>query len=354
MSDHADHERQLEEARRKGDPDAIAETLLVYANDLIQAARFGEARRAIDEAGRIHQERARPHDEARCCHLAATLYRLEGLFDEAERRAHRATRLAAAGTPTMVAGWSELGEIALGRGDGTAAAVAFERALEEGRQAGLLDMGQAALLRKRAHALAVLERFTEAAALLRLARTHYQQAGEREAALETRIEEATALTQAGDEAGARRERDEIEREATQAGDRHALADLALLRAAEELARGDLDGARSNSLAARDHALAAVAPLSYVAAAISVAEIADKQGDRLASYGALAAGWVTLADLLGQEVARATFSPRLTGLQQSWGDEEFQAVKVAYEEQRQAAAAPPPDDDPAAGTPTSSS
>jgi hypothetical protein len=161
-------------------------------------------------------------------------------------------------------------------------------------------------------------------------------ASDRATATRALVEAATALQQGGETAGARRLIRRATADATAAGDHHALADLALLRTTRAIERRDMAAALTAAQEARTHALAANAPGSYVGAAVAIAEIAEGRGDRLGAYEALAVGWVTLGDLIGREVAEASFAPRLRALRERWGAEAFAAVKGAYEAQRRAA------------------
>jgi hypothetical protein len=79
---------------------------------------------------------------------------------------------------------------------------------------------------------------------------------------------------------------------------------------------------------------------YVAAAQAIAELTEAGGDRAGAYESLAVGFVTVADLLGKEIAHACFDPALLGLRTRWGPEGFDAVKRAYEARRRAAGAAP--------------
>ena len=81
------------------------------------------------------------------------------------------------------------------------------------------------------------------------------------------------------------------------------------------------------------ALAGVEPTAYLAAAVALADLADRDGDRQEAYAALAAARVTLGDLLGPERGRALTEAGLRELQHRWGTEQFGAVKVRYEQQR---------------------
>lgn len=322
-------------ARRRGEPDALAEALAVHANALVERGQVGPARLELDEAAAIHRRRGRVYDEARLTHLAATLCRLEGKLDEARARAERAAQLAEPGTPVAVSAATELGEIALAEGKGAEAAAAYARALAHGATAGLVGPARAALLRKRATALAMAGRHAEAAGDLAQAHELLVQAGDGPGAVRTLVETATVLHQGADAEAADRALREALREAEAAGDHHALADLNLLVSARAVERRDVPAAMTAAQTARSHALSAVAPVSYIAAAIAIAELADAAGDRPAAYEALAVGWVTLGDLLGREAAKSTFEPKLLALRQKWGPAAFAEVKAAYEARRRA-------------------
>ena len=85
--------------------------------------------------------------------------------------------------------------------------------------------------------------------------------------------------------------------------------------------------------ARDAALEAVAPLSYFAAAVALARADDLRGDRTEAYRVTASAWVTLADLLGQDLARSWMEPVLLGFKLRWGDDAFAEARAAHERQR---------------------
>jgi hypothetical protein len=110
----------------------------------------------------------------------------------------------------------------------------------------------------------------------------------------------------------------------------------LLAAAHALDRRDAAAAMSAAQSARAEALAANAPASYIGASHAIAQLAESAGDRLAAYAALATGWVTLGDLLGPDLARMSFEPKLKELRERWGVAAFDAVKKSYEAQRRGA------------------
>lgn len=336
--DAQDTERRVADARAAGDPDALATALAEQANALVQRGRVHDARLALDEAASIHRERGRAYDEARCLQFAATLCRMEGLPDEAADRARRAIDLAGPGSQIGVSAETELGEIALQRRDGPAAADAYGRALAAGAALGMVGSARAALLRKRATALSIAGRYSDAAADLARAHDLLAQAGDARGATRALVEEATALHGAGDAAGAARVGDEAMREAAQQGDHAAEADLFMLRAAAALGHNDPAVAKRALVAARDQALQGTAPVQYLSAAVALSQLADATGDRLGAYEALATGWATLGDLLGRDAAKASFEPKLLELRQRWGAAAFDDVKAQYEARRRAALA----------------
>jgi tetratricopeptide (TPR) repeat protein len=334
-TDARETERLLADARRKGDLDDVAEALMLHANALVNAGQIAQARQELDEAAEIHRQRGRTYDEARCTHLAATLCRLEGHPTEARVRAERAAQLVEPGTPIAVSAATELGEIALLEGKTAEAADAYTRALASGEVAGMVDAARATLLRKRAIALTASGRHRDAAKDLAMAQGLLLRAGDTTGAIRALIEEAAALQQGGFTADADRVKVEARRMAEAAQDHVAQADLDLLDSTQAVTRRDVAAAMAAARSARQHALEGVAPILYVSASLAIAQLAEATGDRLGAYEALAVGWVTLGDLLGREVAMASFEPKLFELRERWGVDAFAEVKAAYEARRRA-------------------
>jgi len=325
-----DTEGRLADARQRGDADDLAEALALDANALLQKGRFAQARAELDEAAAIHRSRGRVYDEARCLQFAATVSRFEGRLDEARQRATQALGLVKQTGPIAVSAFAELGEIALALGRFREAADEYGASLEAGRTTGLVDTARAALLRKRAIALANTAAFDDAVRDLDAAGRLLQAAGDRGGATRVLIEKATALRHAGRHDEAEGTAMAALDDARQGPDHAALTDLHLFFAAAALDRRDAGAAMTSALAARQEALAATAPTSYVSAAVAIAQLAESAGDRAAAYEALAAGWATVSDLLGADAARATFKPLLTDARSRWGSEAFDAIKSRYE------------------------
>ena len=127
------------------------------------------------------------------------------------------------------------------------------------------------------------------------------------------------------------------RDAAEAGDDHrALAELLLLDALDRLQASDLEGARAAAHRARVEALAAPDPVTYVAASMAVSGTEEAAGDHVAAYGALAAGWASLADLVGAEVAASVWRPILLATRQRWGAVAFANVKTLHDDRRRQA------------------
>lgn len=338
--DVKDIDRRLADARERGDLDELAETLVLCADALAENGQLGQARIDLDEAADIHRRRGRVYDEARCLHLAATLCRLKRQFPEAKVRAQRAMQLVAdwneGVNPVTVSAATELGEIALAKGDALEAVEAYTKALVIGEAAGLTESARAALLRKRANVLVMNERHQDAVADLDGAYDLLGHSEERGTALRVLVEKATVLMQGGDFALAERVVQDTRPLAEEAEDHHVLADLYLLDATRSMNKGDVESAMSAAKAAREHSLSAVAPVPYVGAALAIAELAEIGGDRMGAYEALAVGWVTFGDLFGPELAKTTFEPRMQDLYKRWGRASFAKVKTAYETKRRAA------------------
>lgn len=324
---------QIAQARADEDRDRLADLLVKRANEHAKAGRLAEAQRDLDEAAAIHHDAERPIDEARCLVFAATLCRARAELEEGEQRARRAEEIAPPQTPARVSAATELGENAILRGNFAYAVDCYTHALEHGIPAGLTLFHQAALLRKRAQALAAVERVPEAIDDLVLARDHYRKSNEGGEDRKTGVELATALQLA------RRQEDldavltSLRADAEAEGDGGVLADMELLAAARALDAGNRDEALAAATRAREHALAAVVPTAYVGAAITIAELEEAAGNRIEAYASLAKGWATLGDLLGEDVAKSTFAPKLTAQRERWGDDAFREARDAYYAQR---------------------
>ncbi len=333
---------RLARARAQGDPAALSEALANHAAKLVQEGKIGFARTELDEAIQINQSLGKPLDEARLTQLSATLCRIEGNLVEAKNRALRAVNLAdslgnpAVGNPISVAATVELGEISMIEGHGSSAAYAYSQAISLGEAIGMLEPFKASLLRKKAGALALAGKFSEAAAELTSAIQLLQKNNDPQNTLRARIEQATAYYQAGDAQKGAAQAQAARQSAQAVGDHAALADLDILEATQAITRKDTTAALAAASSARKEALAGRAPVPYISAVAAIARLQESTGDNVTAYATLSTGWATLGDLLGSQAARITFEPLLTQMRQRLGDEQFRRIKTTYEESRRAA------------------
>ena len=320
-------------AREQGTDRGLAEALAALAADLVPAGDLAAAREALDEASKLHADAGRAGDERHCSQFAATLSRLLGDTEGARARAARAAELSPQGSPGAISAHAELGETALASGNLEAAAAEFGDALRHADRFPLAPADRAALLRKQAAALEADDRTTLAVEALDEAYGVLEKANDHTLALRVRIEAITALQNAGRNHEADMRRAEAFTAARRLNDAHALADLELLESAAALAASDAGAALAAATRSREHALNAVAPVSYMAAAIAIAELHEAAGDKVAAYGALASGYATLGDLLGSAAASDSFGTKLAECRDRWGAQAFADAKIAYEAQR---------------------
>jgi tetratricopeptide (TPR) repeat protein len=327
--------RRLVAARKSGDADELADALARHADALIKSGDFAAARAELDEAAGIHQKHGRTYDQARLSHMAASLSRMAGDLPGARRRAQRALELVAPDTQIAASALTELGEDDVAEGKFADAADHYTSAITAANAASFADVAVATLYRRRAGVLARIGRHADAVQDLELASERFARGGDLQSALRVRVEQATAAQEGGDSATAQRTADEARRRAEASGDHLALADLNLLASAAAIQRADLGAALAAAHNARQDALVAVAPHLYAAAAIAIAQLSEEQGERVAAYAALANGWATLRDLLGAELARATFEPKLQDMEARWGTAALASIKAEYEAGRRA-------------------
>ena len=319
---------QLAQARRQPDAARLADALLRHANALAAQGQLAQASTALDEALQVQRQRDARDDVLRCLLLSAELLRLQGRRAEARARADEGLALTLEGSRDHAQAQAVIGEIALSGGDAAAA--------EESLSAALAIAPDApAWWRSRARARAALGRFEASASDLETAHGRCLALGDGATARRVAIEAATAWHHAGRRDRAATLVATTLAEARAASDESALGALELLNATAALERRDADAARTHAQAARAHALASRAPDTYIGASVALATLAEHDGDDTEAYGALAAGWATLSDLLGPGLARATFEPPLRALRLRWGAERFDAARAEYETMRRA-------------------
>lgn len=321
--DHA-----VEAARSGDDARALTQALRRRAAGRLNGGRFAGAAADLDEASEIHRRHEQTGERARCLHMAATAARMGGDLDGAATRAEVAIALVEDAGPVAVAAWTERGETAHAGGQFTLAGEYLDTAAERAEAAGLLPEHLANLHRRRAQSWMAAGSAVRAASCLLKARVVAEEAGLSTIALRAMIEEAAAWITAGDLDEAEQVIEGAGREAGRLADDAALCDLELQRAALALHRGLVQDALACVRSARALALSAVHPVGYTAAAVAMSELAERLGDREGAYEALAVGWATLGDLLGPDVARASFEPKLRALVDQWGEAEFVRIRDA--------------------------
>jgi tetratricopeptide (TPR) repeat protein len=304
-----------------------AEALMVEARDRLVRGEVTEAGELLDQVAAIWRDEGNAVEEARALRLAASLARHEGRLDDAAMRAALAVTIAPEGQP-QAAAEAEQARVAAAEGNLALAVAAWQRAVETADEDEL-----PLYLDELGSSLAQIGQAADAAAAFRRERDVLAAAGQSARAARSLLSGTTALQAAGDRPLAEELSAEAEQAATETGDHDALAQLALLASARAVEARDLAEARAQAEHARAESLLARSPLTYVGAAIALAQMAEAAGDRLDAYASLAKGWATLSDLLGRDEARGAFEPALLDLKTRWGDDAFAAVKAEYEATR---------------------
>jgi tetratricopeptide (TPR) repeat protein len=320
---------KLKQARSAQEPTVLAEVLIEHANALFSVGQFIDARDNLDEAREIYQTLDSRYDQGRCAHLAASISRQAGDLDGARNRAMLALDLAERNSPIYVSALTELAELAMAKARPDDALKYYADAIEHGSNAGLLPEFLSALRRRRAGAFAAAREFDKAAKELQNA---FQLIDDKSSETATRIlvEKSTALCDGRYFSQAEKEIQGALAQAELTSDALAMADLSLLSAAIALEHSNPGQAIDDAKKARLYSLDAVAPVPYLSATITISELSERTGDVIEAYGALATGWVTLSDLMGEAVARESFRPKLEALRLRLGNVEFEAAKKAYE------------------------
>ena len=278
---------------------------MVEARDLLARGDIADARALLDQVAALWREEGNTAEEARSLRLAASLARHEGQLDAAEIRASVAVTIAPEGQP-QAAALSERARVAAAEGDRVGAAGFWERAVGAAEKAGSDELP--AYLRGLGDALAQAGRPEDAGAAFRRAGDLLRDAGDELGSARALLEGSTALQTAGAMTGASRLGAQSEEIATRIEDHETLAQLALLASARALDARNLEEALRQAERAREESLAARSPVTYVGAALAIAQMEDAAGRRVEAYASLAKGWVTLGDLLGGDQARAFFEP----------------------------------------------
>jgi tetratricopeptide (TPR) repeat protein len=319
------------------DRDDQAYALMQSALALVPQGEWAQAAADLEQAADLHAQAGRSYDQARCLQLAATLRRSGGQTGEALSLVRRAAAVAASDLPMAVSIHGEQAEGAFADGQYEQAVAAWTVAINQAGKAGIGPDGLSAMLRRRAASWMALGQVEQAGGDFDEAWRLVKAAHGADKARFVRVEQAGRLLQYGHVAPADRVADNIKADLeNESASPHLLAELYVLRARLARAVGKLPTAADYAGRARQAALDAVAPVSYFAAAVELAEALEGQGDRIGAYGILATAWVTLADLLGQETAGSWVEPCMLGYKIRWGDPAFLQAKAGYEAQRREA------------------
>lgn len=295
---------------------------LQSAIDRIPRGEWREAAIDLERAATLHRAAGQPAQEARCLGFAASLSRAAGDPKISEGLATRAQSLLPKNLPLLVALQAERAEAAFVQGKYDQAVQIATAALADAED--LPPDLYAALLRRRAEANVWLENGAAADA-------DYDAAAQRLApdlVPFLRIEQAKAWIRTGDRERVRRVLILVPTD-----DPHVAAEVGVIEARLLRAEGEFVEAAMTAAHARALALEAIAPVPYFAACVEQAEAMRASDDRVGAYRVLATAWVTLADLLGRDVARSWVEPVLTAYQIAWGEEGFAAIKRAHDDAR---------------------
>lgn len=313
---------------------ARAAQTAIHQGDWLAAAQHLVA---VADAARKRGQGARA---AHCEQMAAELFRAAGSTDDALKAAQR-TAAAEPGAPrSRFAARAEAAETHMARGESAAAVTAWNDALTEMAVLGLPLQAQATVWRRQATALAQAGEWHQAwASFDRAADMNLGTPHEDDAAW-IDIEHAQTACAMGEADHARRVLARPRVLARAESDAH-------LRAERERALGDCawsegqaDVAEQAATRAIDAALLAVAPVSFFGASVTLARAADARSDRAAAYRVLASAWVTLADLLGSDVAASWVAPVLEAFRATWGSQAFATVKSEHDRLRREVEPPP--------------
>lgn len=328
--------RELENARRSGDNLLTARALVNYANALAQAGQFINGRDALDAAARLYRDVGQQQDEALASYFAASMSRFAGDLPGANERAHYVLTLTDDTSAARVGAFLEIGDVALDNEDFHTAVDAL---LEGQRLAKAFDFPatqQAAIAGKLAQAYGKLEQFDDALGQLKQSAALLQASGEPLGAAHALVDRANLLEALDRTPEATWVLGEAEALAQTVNGAGVLCQAQMLRAAQSLKQRDMRGALAHARQGETYAVQAGDAINFAGAAILISELHDRLDERMQAYGSLASGWVTLESFLGDEVAKATFEPRLIALRTKWGEPEFMRARQAYETERRRA------------------
>lgn len=302
----------------------------------IPRGNWARAAEALEQAAALHAEAGRAYDEARCLQLAATLRRSAGDLNEAQSLSAQASSVAQTDKSLAISIAAERAETAFAQGRYREAVAFWTEAIERAPQAGLKAEGLSAMLRRRAASFLALSETVRAVQDFDAAyELMLSSPATKDTASFVRLEQAGLLWQYAEAQRAEQVLNELEAAEGEAASPHLMAELLVMRSRLSRAEGRLDEAVAFARRSREAALQAVAPLSYFAASIELAEGLQAKEDLAGAYGTLSTAWATLSDVLGKEAASSWVEPCLIAFRARWGDEAFLKAKSDYESGRRA-------------------
>jgi hypothetical protein len=320
--------QKVDALRQEGRVEELARALESLAAVAMKQADVAGAASALEEAGGLWRDLGRAEEAGSCLLLAASSYRLAAQPVDA-------TRVLDAGRRTAVPDRIGRGlaveacEQDLANGKAEDAWSGFSRFLDQYGSALAPEL-LAQMLQRRAAAAIACERLTEAAADLLKASKIFVDSGRHADA------EACALAAAGvlasvDTTSAERILTEIA--ASVPADGSAAARRGLVGGKVAMQAGEPALALKRFDEARQGALDATDPLSYLAAAVEASHAAEAMGELKGAYAQLARAWGSLSGLLGRDAAEKMIAPELEALRDRLGAPRFDAARQAYEAER---------------------
>ena len=309
---------------------------LTDAQRALQRGDWRCAARELEQAAEMARIEGDATRAAHCLQMAAALHRARGVGVDALAAASRASKVAGRDPRARFAASAELGEALIAQGEFERAAAAYRQALATAGAIGLPPWARATVLRRLAEADAGRGALAEAWHAYDAAAQEMVRVSDALAAAWIHVEHANRAREAG---ALEHARELVGRPGLLllAGEEpHLASERLLLIARLALDNGRFAEAAECARLARARALEAVAPLSYYAAAVALAEAFEGMGRHTNAYAALATAWATLGDVLGRDVAESWVAPILEAYRMKWGGEGFATAKAQHDARRKAA------------------
>lgn len=321
-----------------GDTGKQRQQVLRGAQQALNVMDWRAAAQALEQAAQLAREAGDDLRTTQCLQMASALHRARGETAQALETAARARKAAADDPRALFAASAERAEASIAADDFVAAVNDYVEALRLARQLQLPPAAMATVMRRLAEARAGAEQFGEAWSGYDEAAQLMVDNDDSLSAAWIDVEHAKQAIACGQHGQARRVVERARFEALEVAEPHLRAERRLLLA--QLALADRDGvaAIAQAQAARSAALEGVAPLSYFAAAVTLAQALAERNQKVSAYQVLATAWATLGDLLGRDVAQSWVLPVIEAYRLHWGASVFAEVKATHDQQRRAAMA----------------